>query len=57
MYDLQAIPEGTIGTVTKVDDKGQIQMLWENGSTLSLNVGIDDFEIINSEIDLNSDAN
>lgn len=46
MYDLQAVPPQTVGTVTKVDDAGQIHIDWENGSTLALNVGVDEFEII-----------
>ena len=46
MYDLQALPAGTIGIVDFVDDLGQIQMIWENGSTLALNIGIDEFEVI-----------
>lgn len=46
MYDLQAVPPDTIGTVTSVDDAGQIHIDWENGSTLALNVGVDEFEII-----------
>ena len=47
MYDLQQLDAGTIGTVIAVDDLGQIQMKWENGSTLALNVDIDEFEILN----------
>lgn len=53
MYDLQAVPSETTGTVTKVDDIGQLQVKWENGSTLALNVGVDDFEIIENKLEEN----
>ncbi len=49
MYDLQALPTGIKGKVTNVDDTGKIQVRWENGSTIALNVGIDDFEIIENK--------
>ena len=51
MYDLQPIDAGTIGTVTAVNDIGQIHMNLENGSTLELNVDIDEFEILNKEME------
>lgn len=37
------IPAGTKGTVTYVDDMGQIGVNWDNGSGLSLIPGIDSF--------------
>ena len=40
------IPDGTIGEVQYVDDAGNIHMKWENGRTLSLIEGADDFTII-----------
>ena len=40
------MPPGSRGTVDHVDDIGQIHMKWENGSTLALIVGIDQFEIV-----------
>lgn len=46
MNDKQAVPAGTIGVVDFVDDIGTIHMKWENGSTLGLVVGEDEFEII-----------
>ena len=49
MYDLQPLDAGTVGTVTRVDDLGQIHMHWENSSTLALNVDIDEFEILNKK--------
>lgn len=44
MNDNYAVPKGTIGTVDYVDDLGQIQMNWDNGSSLALIYGIDKFE-------------
>ena len=38
------MPCGLKGTVTHVDDAGQIHMKWENGSSLALNVDEDSFE-------------
>lgn len=35
MEDSYAIPPGTQGTVTGVDDAGNVLMKWDNGSTLS----------------------
>ena len=37
---------GIVGTVDMVDDIGQIHMHWETGSSLALNVGVDEFEVI-----------
>lgn len=36
MDDIQAPPFGTLGTVRGVDDIGNILVLWDNGSTLSV---------------------
>ncbi|WP_323736241.1 DUF4314 domain-containing protein [Methanosphaera sp. ISO3-F5] len=46
MEDIQAIPQGTKGTVMYVDDIGQIHVNWENGSGLALIHGVDEFHII-----------
>ncbi len=46
MSDPQAVPSGTEGTVTYVDDIGQIGMKWDNDRTLSLVPGEDDFSVI-----------
>lgn len=46
MYDLFSPPAKTIGTVTGVDNIGQIQMQWENGGTLALNIGVDQFKVL-----------
>ena len=47
MDDVQAPPDGTLGTVQGVDDAGQIMVRWDTGSGLSLLPGIDEFEKIN----------
>lgn len=48
LHDLQdaytQILPGTKGTVTCVDDAGQIHMDWDIGSTLALLPGVDRFE-------------
>lgn len=41
--------KGLQGTVTHVDDAGQIHMRWENGSSLALNVEVDTFKKIEPE--------
>lgn len=41
--------KGLKGTVTYVDDAGQIHMRWENGSSLALNVEVDTFKKIEPE--------
>lgn len=40
------VEPGTEGTVQFVDDIGQLHMKWDNGRTLSLFPGRDDFKII-----------
>lgn len=49
MDDPFAVPDGTKGTVTYVDDAGQIHMRWDNGRTLALVEGVDEFEVIEEE--------
>lgn len=46
MEDSYAVPSGTHGVVDFVDDIGTIQMIWDNGSTLGLVVGKDNFKVI-----------
>lgn len=41
------IPSGMTGTVTSVDDSGTIHMKWDNGRTLGIIYGVDQFNIIN----------
>ena len=43
MDDPQAPPPGTKGTVSYVDDMGQIGVKWDSGSSLSLIPGEDSF--------------
>jgi hypothetical protein len=45
MDDIQAVPNGTKGTVDHVDDIGTIHVIWDNGSTLGL-ASEDIFKII-----------
>lgn len=46
MDDSQAVPSGILGTVDHIDDDGQIHMNWDNGRTLALIYGVDQFETI-----------
>lgn len=47
MYDyINPVKKGITGVVTNVDDTGTIHVAWENGSTLGLVVGVDEFKII-----------
>lgn len=39
------MPKGLVGEVKHVDAIGQIHMSWENGSSLPLNVEVDEFSI------------
>lgn len=47
--------KGLKGTVTKVDDAGQIHVRWENGSSLALNAEQDDFCIGRSSKETETD--
>ena len=49
MYDVQAVPSGTKGTVEFVDDMGTIHMHWDNGRTLALIPGEDSFRKLTPE--------
>ena len=46
------VPDGTRGIVEKVDDAGLVHVKWENGSGLNLDPLVDDFEIIDDELNL-----
>ncbi|MBO5096474.1 MAG: DUF4314 domain-containing protein [Bacilli bacterium] len=46
MEDDYGVTSGTYGIVDFVDDAGQIQMVWDNGRTTALIVGIDSFEVV-----------
>lgn len=43
MEDNWAVPRGTRGSVTEVDDAGTIHMKWDNGRTLGLVSQADQF--------------
>ena len=43
------VPDGTVGEVQYIDDAGNIHMIWQNGRTLSLIEGVDDFTIITND--------
>ena len=44
--DSDPLPEGSCGTVLAVDDAGQLLMQWDNGRSLSLIPGVDNFEVL-----------
>jgi len=41
MDDNFAVPVGTLGTIKRIDDIGQLHMAWDNGRTLAVNLEID----------------
>ena len=45
MFNEPQMTHGLIGNVSHVDDVGQVHVNWSNGSTLALNVDLDNFEI------------
>ena len=50
MNDPQPIPFGTIGEVALIDDAGNIHMIWQNGRSLAIIEGVDDFEVISGSV-------
>ena len=47
MYDLLApVEAGTKGIVEQVNDIGNLSVKWENGRTLSLVIGVDEFKVL-----------
>ena len=49
MQDDYPVPSGTKGIVDFIDDAGQIHVNWNNGSSLALIYGVDDFEVIKNK--------
>ena len=49
MYDVQAPPIGTKGTVLGVDDIGSIMVAWDNGSGLSVAYGADLCRVVSGD--------
>lgn len=45
MDDLEPIQDGATGTIVHVDDWGHIHVQWDNGRSLSVIPGEDQFEI------------
>lgn len=50
MKDDFHVPSGTKGTVYFIDSEGQIHIKWDNGSSLMLIYGYDEFEKIKGGI-------
>ena len=48
MEDFQAPPIGTKGTVQGVDDIGSLLVKWDNGRTLGIIVGEDEFKVLDT---------
>lgn len=49
MQDPYPVPPGTLGTVDFVDDQGQIHTKWKSGSSLALEIDVDEFEIVHPQ--------
>ena len=49
--DPYPVPAGTLGTVTAVDDAGQVHIRWRNGRSLAVIPGHDSFHIVQPEQD------
>lgn len=50
MIDPWGVPPGTYGTVEEVDDMGQLQMIWDNGSGLALIPDEDRFTVVEQNV-------
>lgn len=50
MQDPYPVPAGTLGTIEFIDDKDQIHVAWDNGSSLALIPSIDKFCFFDDKI-------
>ena len=46
MKDIDAIPNGTKGTIDYIDDIAQLHMKWDNGRTLAVDLDVDSIKKI-----------
>ena len=46
MLNDKAVEAGTTGSINYIDEAGTLHMKWDNGRTLGLILGIDQFEVI-----------
>ena len=56
MKDRWPVPAGTLGTVERIDDDGQLHMIWETGSSLALDPDVDQFETLGSIVKIKGDV-
>ncbi len=49
MDDPYPVPAGTVGEVVSVDDGGNVQVRWQNGSTLAVIPEADQFHVVENE--------
>ena len=49
MNDPCSLPIGTKGTIKYIDDIGSLNTKWDNGSGLALIIGVDEFELLDTE--------
>lgn len=57
MDDSYAVPSGTLGTIDYIDDEGQIGVLWDDGRSLALIYGVDKFEVVDIDKDIDEKIN
>ena len=49
MDDPYPVPVGTKETVTDIDDMANIHVKWDNGSSLALIYGVDEFTVVSKD--------